>query len=122
MLNNVLIEFIIMMPYNITEKDSLTNGQKINKKKKLRAALVMPAMIILLLTSVITVINNSANSLLLQPAYADDKLIFKKIKNLSHNSGKSEDPQIAMSGNNVYVVWQDNTPGNFDIFFRRGTS
>ena len=37
--------------------------------------------------------------------------------NLSNNTGNSEDPQIAASGNNVYVTWQDNTPGNIDIFF-----
>ena len=37
--------------------------------------------------------------------------------NLSNNTGGSFDPQIATSGNNVYVTWQDNTPGNADIFF-----
>ena len=25
--------------------------------------------------------------------------------------------QIAVSGNNVYVIWEDDTPGDFDIFF-----
>ncbi|MGH9910800.1 MAG: hypothetical protein ACRD32_09180, partial [Nitrososphaerales archaeon] len=29
----------------------------------------------------------------------------------------SSDPQLAVSGNNVYVVWEDYTPGNPDIFF-----
>ena len=37
--------------------------------------------------------------------------------NLSNNSGGSTIPQIAASGNNVYVTWQDNNPGNADIFF-----
>ena len=38
--------------------------------------------------------------------------------NLSNNTGNSDLPQIASSeGNNVYVVWQDDTPGNNDIFF-----
>ena len=38
--------------------------------------------------------------------------------NLSNNTGNSDLPQIALSeGNNVYVVWQDDTPGNNDIFF-----
>jgi len=36
--------------------------------------------------------------------------------NLSNNTGFSANPQIAASGNNVYVTWQDNTPGNNDIF------
>jgi hypothetical protein len=37
--------------------------------------------------------------------------------NLSNNPGNSFDVQIAAIGNNVYVVWQDNTPGANDIFF-----
>ena len=28
-------------------------------------------------------------------------------------------PAIAVSGNNVHVVWDDNTPGNSDILYRR---
>jgi hypothetical protein len=43
---------------------------------------------------------------------------FDKTKNLSNNAGDSRVPQIAASGRNVYVVWEDNTPGNSDIFFR----
>ena len=35
---------------------------------------------------------------------------------MSNNTGNSYNPQIATSGNNVYVTWQDNTPGNNDIF------
>ena len=26
-----------------------------------------------------------------------------------------------MDGKNVYVVWTDNTPGNFEVFFARST-
>ena len=37
--------------------------------------------------------------------------------NLSNNTGGSSNPQIAASGSNVYVTWEDNTPGNLDIFF-----
>ena len=36
---------------------------------------------------------------------------------MSNNTGFSQLPQIATSGNNVYVTWAGNTPGNFDIFF-----
>jgi hypothetical protein len=36
--------------------------------------------------------------------------------NLSNNAGDSGNPQIATSGNNVYVTWADDTPGNDDIF------
>ena len=36
--------------------------------------------------------------------------------NLSNNAGFSFNQEIAAIGNNVYVTWQDNTPGNDDIF------
>ena len=36
--------------------------------------------------------------------------------NVSHDPKQSGAPQIAISGNNVYVVWMDNTPGNYDVF------
>lgn len=41
--------------------------------------------------------------------------------NLSNNAGSSDRPAIAASGNNVYVVWFDNTPGNAEILYRRST-
>ena len=37
--------------------------------------------------------------------------------NLSNNTGSSFSPQIAAIGSNVYVTWEDNTPGNVDILF-----
>ena len=40
------------------------------------------------------------------------------ITNLSNNAEGSFEPAIAVSGNNVYVVWQDNTPGNSEILYR----
>lgn len=45
------------------------------------------------------------------------------IQNLSDNEGSSLFSQIAVSGNNVYVVWADNiTPtGTIDLFFRKIT-
>jgi hypothetical protein len=43
-----------------------------------------------------------------------------KILNLSNNSGISECPSIAISNNNIYVIWEDFTPGNHEILFTRG--
>ena len=40
----------------------------------------------------------------------DGGLTFGKEVNLSNNPGFSEHPQIAASGNNVYVAWIDNSP------------
>ena len=42
-----------------------------------------------------------------------------EIENLSNNRGISECPSIAVSNNNVYVVWEDDTAGNHEIFFTR---
>ena len=39
--------------------------------------------------------------------------------NLSNNIGFSEHPQIAISENNVYVVWADNTFGKREIYFTK---
>ena len=44
------------------------------------------------------------------------------ILNLSNNTGISECPQIAVSKNYIYVVWEDITPGNHEIFFTKGQS
>jgi transcription elongation GreA/GreB family factor len=46
---------------------------------------------------------------------------FGSTVNLSNNAGLSFEPSIAVSGNNVYVVWLDNAPGNNEIFYRRST-
>lgn len=43
-----------------------------------------------------------------------------KIANLSNNTGISECPQIAVSNNHIYVVWEDITLGNHEILFTRG--
>ena len=45
-----------------------------------------------------------------------------KILNLSNNTGISECPQIAVSKNYIYVLWEDITPGNHEIFFTKGQS
>ena len=53
----------------------------------------------------------------------DNGLTFSTPDNLSNNTGVSTDPQISSSGNNVYVVWEDSTPGtgDTDIFFAFST-
>ena len=44
---------------------------------------------------------------------------FEPTENLSNSDGASHDPAISSFGNNVYVLWSDDTPGNADIFFKR---
>ena len=51
----------------------------------------------------------------------DEGATYSDVVNLSNNTGFSEHPQIAVSGNNMYVVWIDNTSGNREIYFVRST-
>jgi hypothetical protein len=44
---------------------------------------------------------------------------FMPEKNLSSNDASSGFPDIAVSSNNVHVVWIDFTPGESDIMYRR---
>ncbi len=51
----------------------------------------------------------------------DGGITFSTPMNVSNNTGYSLEPQVALdSGGNIDVVWEDNTPGNYDIFFARG--
>ncbi len=43
----------------------------------------------------------------------------KNIINLSNDDGNSSNPEIASYKNNVYIVWNDDTLGNNEIFFKR---
>jgi hypothetical protein len=49
----------------------------------------------------------------------DNGTSFGNSENLSNDIGDSYGPQIVISGNNVYVVWTDNTTGNGDVYFKR---
>ncbi len=40
-------------------------------------------------------------------------------KRLTNNAGDSMYPAIAVDGSNIYVVWQDYTPGNTEIYFKK---
>ena len=49
----------------------------------------------------------------------DNGTTFGSTENLSNNPGNSTDARITLFGNNVYVVWTDDTTGNGDIYFKR---
>ncbi len=65
--------------------------------------------------------STSSNDEVLLVSSSDNGVTFRNILNLSNNSGFSDDPVVAGVGNNVYVAWQDDTPGNDDVLFRAGT-
>lgn len=41
--------------------------------------------------------------------------------NVSNDTGDSGTPQLNVIGQNLYLVWMDNTPGNLDILFSKST-
>ena len=48
---------------------------------------------------------------------ADGGRTFSEPLNLSNDPGDSRNVAIAASNSNVYVAWEDNTPGNFEVFY-----
>jgi BNR repeat-like domain len=42
-------------------------------------------------------------------------------KRLTFNAGASWAPAVALDGSNIYVVWSDDTPGNYEIYFKKST-
>ncbi|MDQ3848803.1 MAG: glycoside hydrolase [Thermoproteota archaeon] len=44
-----------------------------------------------------------------------------RLVNLSNNAKVSECSSIAMTDNNIYVVWEDMSPGNHEILYAKGT-
>ncbi len=51
----------------------------------------------------------------------DNGETFDNTINLSNAMGRSEDSNIAASGDNVYVTWWDNKTGIREIYFRAST-
>jgi hypothetical protein len=61
------------------------------------------------------------NSEILYRKSTDGGASFGDTVNLSNTTGRSSGPAVAVSGSNVYVVWDDDTPGNYEILYRRST-
>ncbi len=65
--------------------------------------------------------DNQINYDILLKSSNDGGQTFGDVINLSNNSGFSEHPQVAINGNNVYIVWADNTSLNRDIYLISST-
>ena len=63
--------------------------------------------------------NSQGNFKIFFKRSGDGGATWTKRKRLSSNSVGSEDPAIAVNGSNIYVVWHDNTPENYQIYFRK---
>ena len=63
--------------------------------------------------------NSLGNGDILYRRFTDGGTTFGPTINLSDSAGFSTNSAVAASGDNVYVVWFDNTPGNPEIFYIR---
>jgi len=49
----------------------------------------------------------------------DGGATWQKAKRLTYTTGDSEQPAMAISGSNVYLVWHDNATDQFEVYFRK---
>jgi hypothetical protein len=45
----------------------------------------------------------------------------REVFNISNNTGHSEEPQIMKSGNNIYLLWIDDSSGSRDVYFKKSS-
>lgn len=64
---------------------------------------------------------SSENDEILLVSSQDGGHTFAEAINLSNNTGISECPSIAVSGNDIFVIWEDLTAGNHEIFLSKGS-
>ena len=62
--------------------------------------------------------DSSGNSEILYIQSIDGGKSFSSPQNLSNNAGKSRNATMAALGDEVYIFWDDDTPGNAEIFYR----
>ena len=66
--------------------------------------------------------NSTGNEEIFLRKYTNGGITFGNKTNISNNTGFSTSPQIESFGNNTFVIWQDNSTGNEEIFLRKSTN
>ena len=61
---------------------------------------------------------HDAEEILLKKS-TDRGITFSQTVDLSNNNGISECPSIAATESNLHIVWQDNTTGNNEVFYKQ---
>lgn len=61
----------------------------------------------------------NGNSEIYYKSSTDDGITWGTDTRLTNNSADSWFPSLAVSGSNLYVVWQDRRDGNWEIYFKR---
>jgi len=105
-------------------KASSDNGASFGSELNLSNSATIPsdtAQIVAVDNSVYVTWEEGATADILFKSSSDNGANFSTEINLSSNTGGSLSPQISSSGSNMYVLWQDSTPGNSDILFIAST-
>jgi len=66
--------------------------------------------------------NSTGNDEIFLRKSNDGGITFGNTTNISNNTGSSTSPQIESFGNNTFVIWQDNSTGNDEIYLRKSTN
>src|SRR6476660_8468288 len=66
--------------------------------------------------------NSTGNDEIYLRKSSDGGITFGNATNLSDNVGNSQSPQIQALGNMTFVVWQDNSTGNDEIYLRKSSN
>ena len=66
--------------------------------------------------------NTSGNAQIIHKKSTDSGASWTALKRITWNSAGAYEPSICTdSSNGVYVIWEDENPGNFEIFFKHST-
>lgn len=63
----------------------------------------------------------NANSEIYYKNSMNNGISFSPDLRLTNNAGQSALPEVAVSGSSVHVVWEEDTTGNYEIFYMRST-
>ncbi|HEY7109376.1 MAG TPA: PQQ-dependent sugar dehydrogenase [Nitrososphaeraceae archaeon] len=66
--------------------------------------------------------NSTGNDEIYLRKSIDGGITFGNATNLSDNEGNSQSPQVQALGNTTFVVWQDNSTGNDEIYLRKSSN
>ena len=63
--------------------------------------------------------SNAANYELIFKRSVDGEVNWEADQWLTNTAGESQHTAIAVDSSNIYVVWRDNTPRKYEIYFKR---
>jgi len=118
----ILISFIMTLASIMTichaygQIDSLSNAKTSHNKLLLPEVYPIGSNI-----SLVWQDNNTGNEEIFLRKSMNGGITFGNTTNISNNTGSSTSPQIEYFGNNTFVIWQDNSTGNEEIFLRKST-